>query len=109
MTEARSESRAEAQSDEELVRRTAALARLEVTPEEVARLAPQFARILAAFETLAALDVAGAESMERAGRGEPCCRADEERPSPGAEAVLRNAPAREGDFFSVPKTIGGEG
>jgi len=96
-------------SDEggELVRRTAALARLEVTPEEVARLAPQFARILGAFETLAALDVAGATPMERAGRAEPRSRDDEERPSRGAKAILRNAPAREGDYFSVPKTLGG--
>ncbi len=94
---------------EELVRRTAALARLEVTDQEVARLAPQFARILAAFEALAEIDVAGAETMERAGRAEPMERADEERPALGCEAALGNAPRREGDYFSVPKTVGGPG
>lgn len=89
----------------EIVRKTAALARLEITEEEVERLAPQFERILEAFETLTRLDVDAAEAMTRAGADEPRTRPDEERPSLAVEAILAAAPDRRDGFYSVPKTI----
>ncbi len=96
-------------SDVETVRRTAALARLEITDEEAERLGPQFARILAAFRVLASLDVEGAEAMTHASGEESVLRADEERPSLPVDAALSNAPRRVDDFYGVPKTIGGDG
>ena len=87
---------------EELIRRTAALARLEVTPEEIGRLAPQFARILEAFE---GLPEPAEDPMERAGRGESRTRPDEPAGVLGSERVLRAAPEPCDGFFAVPKTI----
>lgn len=89
----------------ERVRRTAALARLEVDDEQVAHLAPQFARILEAFQTLSVLDVSAQPGMIRAGGEEPRLRADVERPSLSADAALANAPERHEDFYSVPRAI----
>jgi aspartyl-tRNA(Asn)/glutamyl-tRNA(Gln) amidotransferase subunit C len=96
--------------EEDLVRRTAALARLSIGGEEAARLGRDFERILAAFRDLATLDLAGAEGMERGGGDEAPLRPDEPAPAPpslGAELVLRAAPQREDAFFGVPKTLGG--
>jgi aspartyl-tRNA(Asn)/glutamyl-tRNA(Gln) amidotransferase subunit C len=96
--------------DEEVVRRTAALARLSIDGPEAARLARDFGRILAAFRDLATLDVEGAAGMERGGGDDAPLRPDEPAPAPpslGTELALRNAPAREDGFFRVPKTLGG--
>ena len=90
---------------DEVVRKTAALARLDITAEEVARLAPQFAQILEAFQTISRLDVGAARPMTRAGGEVPRMRPDLERPSLEPDAALGNAPERIEDFYSVPKTI----
>lgn len=94
------------------VTKTAALARLAITPEEALRFGKEFEQILAYFRSLAELDVTGAEALARAGGEENVLRVDEPRSSidPGAaEALLERAPARIEGFFSVPKTIGGPG
>jgi len=88
-----------------LVRRTAGLARLEVDDAQVARLAPQFARLLEAFRTIALLDVSGQTGMARPGGDGPRLRADAEGPSLSVEAALANAPDRREDFYSVPRAI----
>lgn len=98
-----------AETDVEIVKRTAALARLEITEEEAARLGPQFRRILEAFETLAELDVEGVDATTRGGSDDAVLRADEPRPSLPRERLLANAPAPDGAFYSVPKTVGGDG
>jgi aspartyl-tRNA(Asn)/glutamyl-tRNA(Gln) amidotransferase subunit C len=98
--------------EEDLVRRTAALARISIDGEEAARLGRDFERILAAFQHLATLDLEGAEGMERGGGDAARLRADEPAPAPptlGAELTLRAAPEREDGFFRVPKTLGGRG
>jgi len=90
---------------DELVRRTASLARLEVDDEDVQRLGPQFARILEAFQTLAQLDVGSVPAMTRAGGDRPCTRDDREAPSLPVRAALENAPEHVESFYSVPKAI----
>jgi len=90
---------------DELVRRTAALARLEIDDEDARRLGPQFARILEAFQTLARLDVGAVPAMTRAGGDRPRTRADQEAPSLPVQAALENAPERVEDFYSVPHAI----
>ncbi len=94
--------------DEDLVRRTAALARLSITDEEAARLAPQFARILEHFQVLSAADLGDAED-EGAAPLRDVLRRDEPRPCLSQDEALANAPARDGEFYAVPKTVGGEG
>ena len=90
--------------DLERLRRVASLARLELDPDEEARLAPELARILAAFEELARRAPppasAPAEPLPRT-------RPDVPQPSLRPEQFLPAAPASEDGFFLVPKTVGG--
>ena len=90
----------------ELVRRTAALANLDVSDEEAASLGRDFARILQAFERLEGLDVEQARALIRGGEETPRTREDVERRSLSSDDALSNAPEREGDFYGVPKTLG---
>jgi aspartyl-tRNA(Asn)/glutamyl-tRNA(Gln) amidotransferase subunit C len=91
------------------VERTARLARLEIRPADVALHARHFARILAAFESLAAVDCTGVEPLTGPTELVDVLRADVERASLPVERALANAPERAGDFYSVPKTVGGGG
>jgi aspartyl-tRNA(Asn)/glutamyl-tRNA(Gln) amidotransferase subunit C len=92
----------------ETVRKIAQLARLDLAPSEEAALAGHFARILEHFQVLEKLDASGVEAMLGASRVSDVLRDDLPRPSLPAEAVLRNAPAHTAEFYSVPKTVGGE-
>ena len=85
--------------------KTAALARLDVSAEEVARLGADFARILAAFQDLSDLDVDGVEPMFGPNALRNVLRSDEARPSLDTDQALAAAPDRDGDFFGVPKTL----
>jgi aspartyl-tRNA(Asn)/glutamyl-tRNA(Gln) amidotransferase subunit C len=91
----------------ETVLQTAALARLSLSGEEAQRLGPQFQRILEAFQVLASLDVGDAQAMARASSSANVFRADEPADAELGGQLLARAPERVGDFFSVPKTVGG--
>ena len=90
------------ETDAETIRRTAALARLALGEDELARLAPQFARILEAFQHLAR---APAPPAEDEAAPSARARADEPAPSLAREALLSQAPAAEDGFYLVPKTV----
>ena len=92
----------------ELVGRTAALARLRLPAEAEPEVARQFARILEAFGSLRELDVEGVEPLTSPIEACDVLRDDRERAFGERERLLANAPRREGDFFAVPKTVGGE-
>jgi aspartyl/glutamyl-tRNA(Asn/Gln) amidotransferase C subunit len=99
---------AEANERTAALRRVERLARLALDPEREERLASDLERVLAAFESLTAVDVAGLAPLHQPNDGRGCER-DTRLAPPGAplerEALLERAPrAREG-FFSVPKTI----
>lgn len=86
----------------------AALARLEIDPTRREEVAAQFARILQAFRKLTTLDVEGVEPMTRPADATDVLRDDRERPGLSVDAALANAPQRIEDFYSVPKTLGGD-
>jgi len=102
-----------AEVDIQTVRKIAALARLALREEEAVVLAQQFARTLEHFRALSALDVSAVEAPLAGGRTEAGGDGGlqrEDRPGPclPPDEILANAPARVGDFYSVPKTIGAE-
>jgi aspartyl-tRNA(Asn)/glutamyl-tRNA(Gln) amidotransferase subunit C len=99
---------AEPESDADIVRRIADLARLDIGADEAQVLGRQFASILAQFQVLAALDVEGVEPMTGAFGAVNVLREDVPVPSLPAEALLSRAPAREGEFYRVPLIVGGE-
>lgn len=91
----------------EEVRRIAVLARLRLSPEEERTFAVQLSAILEHVEQLKELDVSQVEPMTHAlAQGEsPALRPDEVKPSLPPGEALRNAPAREGTCFKVPRII----
>ncbi|MFL5298756.1 MAG: Asp-tRNA(Asn)/Glu-tRNA(Gln) amidotransferase subunit GatC [Anaeromyxobacteraceae bacterium] len=87
------------------VRRIAALARLELSPEEEARFAEQLSAVLTYVEQLSSLDVSGVPPMTHALAEDASLREDEALPCLAPEEALANAPARDGTFFLVPRII----
>ena len=90
------------------VEHVAHLARLGLTVEELARLEGQLNHILDQYAKLAELDTDAIPPTAQVIELENILREDVARPSLPAEAVLANAPERDGDFFVVPAILGGE-
>jgi aspartyl-tRNA(Asn)/glutamyl-tRNA(Gln) amidotransferase subunit C len=91
--------------DAATVRRIAHLARIAVAEEEVEHLRGEINAILAFVEQLSEVDVGGVEPMTSVTPMKMKVRADVVTAGGDPDAVLRNAPDREGDFFVVPKVV----
>jgi aspartyl-tRNA(Asn)/glutamyl-tRNA(Gln) amidotransferase subunit C len=91
--------------DTETVRRIARLARIAVADEELDDLAGELNAILTFVEQLREVDVAGVEPMTSVMPMTMKRRPDVVTDGNMADAVLRNAPAREDNFFVVPKVV----
>jgi aspartyl-tRNA(Asn)/glutamyl-tRNA(Gln) amidotransferase subunit C len=91
--------------DADTVRRIAHLARMAVADDEVEPLRGELNAILAFVEQLSGVDVAGVEPMTSVTPMAMKKRADGVTDGGDADAVLRNAPAREGNYFVVPKVV----
>jgi aspartyl-tRNA(Asn)/glutamyl-tRNA(Gln) amidotransferase subunit C len=89
------------------VEHVAYLARLGLTEEELARLEGQLNHILVQYAKLAELDTDAIPPTAQTIELENILREDVVTPSLPAEAVLANAPERDGDFFVVPAILGG--
>lgn len=91
--------------DAATVRRIAHLARIAVAEDEVAHLQGELNAILQFVEQLDAVDVSGVEPMTAVTPMAVKLRRDEITDGGIAADVLANAPAREGDYFLVPKVV----
>jgi aspartyl-tRNA(Asn)/glutamyl-tRNA(Gln) amidotransferase subunit C len=91
--------------DADTVRRIAHLARIKVADDEIEHLRGELNAILAFVEQLAEVNVAGVEPMTSVTPMQMKKRPDVVNDGGDVEAVLANAPAREGDFFLVPKVV----
>ncbi|SRR5579875_598572 len=89
----------------EQVRHVARLARLELSAEEEERLEHDLSAILDYVDKLNELDTSAVEPTAQVGESGTPMRDDEVTNEPAPEAVLANAPAREGTLFKVPKII----
>ena len=87
------------------VRRIAHLARIAVAEDEVEHLRGEINAILAFVEQLQQVDVEGVEPMTSVTPMAMKKRKDVVTDGGDADAVLRNAPAREGNYFVVPKVV----
>ena len=90
------------------VAHVAHLARLGLTDEELGRLEGQLNHILDQYAILAQLDTDDIPPTAQTIELQNILREDVARPSLPVEAVLANAPAREGDFIRVPPILGGD-
>ena len=95
------------------VRHVAALASLQLTPEEESRMQRDLNAVLAHVAALTAVNTDGVPPLaqiselfevapELAGSS---LRADEPRPSVDRSAVMQEAPETDGRFFKVPRVI----
>lgn len=89
------------------IKRIAALARLELTSDELDLFTRQLGDILAYVEQIRSLDTTGVPPTSHV-LNRPVDRDDEPRPSLARADVLRNAPdgAPEAGLFKVPRVIG---
>ncbi len=90
------------------VEHVAFLARLGLTDEELDRFQGQLNHILDQYAKLAELDTDAIPPTAQTIELENILRDDVARPSLPADAVLANAPERDGDSFVVPAILGGE-
>jgi aspartyl-tRNA(Asn)/glutamyl-tRNA(Gln) amidotransferase subunit C len=91
--------------DADTVRRIAHLARVKVGEDEIPHLQGELNAILAFVEQLETVNVDGVEPMTSVTPMEMKKRADVVNDGGDPEAVLKNAPAREGNYFVVPKVV----
>ncbi|MGH7834538.1 MAG: Asp-tRNA(Asn)/Glu-tRNA(Gln) amidotransferase subunit GatC [Candidatus Binatia bacterium] len=87
------------------VRRVAALARLGFTPDEEQVLTEQLNQVLEYMDKLNRLDTSGVEPLAHVVDVVNAFREDKVVNRSATEALLANAPAREKNFFKVPKII----
>lgn len=90
------------------VRHVAKLARLHLSPAEIEKFTGQLGTILQYVNHIGQLDVKDVAPMAHALPIHNVLRDDVVEPGLPLEKVFQNAPLREGDFFVVPKIIGGD-
>ncbi len=90
---------------EEKVRALAQLARLEFEGEELAQIRVDLENIVAMCEQLNALDTEGVEPLIYMTDAVNVLRDDVVHQDITHEDALRNAPAKDSDYFRVPKVI----
>jgi len=91
--------------DSQTVRRIAHLARIAVAEDEVEHLKGELNAMLAFVEQLSEVDVTGVEPMTSVTPMAMKKRADAVTDGGDADAVLKNAPASDDNFFLVPKVV----
>lgn len=91
--------------DAGLVRHIGLLSRIELSDTEVSRFAATLANIVEYFDKLNELDTQDVEPMAHAVELNNVLADDNPGQSLSADEALANAPARDGDFFMVPKVL----
>ena len=89
----------------EQVRHVARLARLQLSAEEETRIQTDMSAILGYVEKLNELDTAEVPPTTQVGEPGTPMRDDQVTNQPAPDQMLANAPARQGNFFKVPKII----
>lgn len=89
----------------EEVLRIARLARLGLSEEEISKFSDQLSHILENFEVLQQVDTTGVPPTAQSIALQSVMREDEVIPSLPPEAILGNAPKREGDSFKVQAVL----
>ncbi len=91
--------------DRASVEHVARLARLGLSDEELTRMQEQLSRILDAIEQLRDVDTSSVGPTAQVIALENVMRDDVARPSQAREAMLANAPRREGPLLRVPEVL----
>ena len=87
------------------MRKVARLSRLDLTDEEIKEFTGQLGTILHYVDKMSELDTDDVEPLAHCLPICNCLRDDQIKDSIGPDAVLANAPQRDGDYFKVPKIL----
>jgi aspartyl-tRNA(Asn)/glutamyl-tRNA(Gln) amidotransferase subunit C len=87
------------------VLRIAKLARLELSPDEVARYQTQLGRVLEYVKELQALSTENETVVKHVPRDAVAFRGDTVLPFANAKGLLANAPLLDGESFSIPTVV----
>jgi aspartyl-tRNA(Asn)/glutamyl-tRNA(Gln) amidotransferase subunit C len=88
------------------VEKVSLLGRLQLTPDELARMTEQLGQIVAYVESLAQLDTSNVEPMAHALDISNVFAPDELRESLDRDSALANAPHHDREFYLVPAVLG---
>ena len=91
--------------DQAQVKKTALLARLQLSGSEVTEFSSQLSAILGYMEKMNELDTENVQPLAHCLAVSNCFRDDLVKESLGTEKTLVNAPQRDGEFFKVPKIL----
>src|SRR5262245_20163582 len=91
--------------DDVTVKKVAELSRLKLSSEDVRRYAAQLTAVLGYVEQLSAVNVEGVEPMAHPLPLSNVLREDAVTAPLPIDAVLANAPGKDGEFFTVPKVL----
>lgn len=91
--------------DPATIRRIAKLARIRVEEGDIPRLQGELTGIMGWIAQLDEVDVSGIEPLTGAALQSLPLREDRVTDGGQADQVLRNAPDRMGDYFTVPKVV----
>ncbi|MEE9392732.1 MAG: Asp-tRNA(Asn)/Glu-tRNA(Gln) amidotransferase subunit GatC [Planctomycetota bacterium] len=86
------------------IKRVAALAKIELTDEEIGVFSEQMAKILGHFLKLAEVDTNSVDPLVYLSSDENLFREDDPVPCLSLDDALGNAALRSGPYFRVPKT-----
>lgn len=87
------------------VEHVAQLAHLGISEDEADKFSSQLSQILDYFSRLSQIDTEGLRPTSHTLPLQNVSRPDEPRPSFDREAILANAPLRDGDYFRVRKVL----
>ena len=93
------------QINDELIEYLEGLSKLSLSVQERAEISAQLQEFLEYTDMLSELDFAADSCADFLSAADNHLRPDEAQPSMPVEEIMKNAPKRQGDFFSVPKAI----
>ena len=92
----------------EVVRKMASLAKLRFDPKKLTAFTQKAEAVLSYVEQLGELDTSGIDPTSHAADLKTPLRKDEAKDSGMQDGILADAPARDGQFFQVPRILEGE-
>ncbi|OQX89320.1 MAG: aspartyl/glutamyl-tRNA(Asn/Gln) amidotransferase subunit C [candidate division Zixibacteria bacterium 4484_93] len=91
--------------DSALVKKVAALARLEFSEGSLASFVPEFAKIISYIEKINELPLEDLSPLSHPVGGEQMLREDKVKSSLSTSDALSNAPSKKERFFTVPRVL----
>lgn len=91
--------------DPKEIEKTARLAKLELSPQEVSEFSTQLGQVLQNFNAISKIDTEGIEPLINPTESQIVLREDQVQVEFTVEELLSNAPEKQGNLFAVPPVV----